>query len=200
MHYDTIIPLSALQHYLYCPRQCGLIHLEQEWADNIYTAEGLVLHEKADSGVMEKRDGIITETGVLINSHSLGLVGKADTVEFHSDGKVYPVEYKRGRPKKDNFDRVQLCSQALCLEDMLGIKILEGALYYGKKRRREKVEFTKELRSETCKCIQDVRALLETGILPSPKNDETCEFCSLHHICLPASKKNTSEYMSKIYE
>ena len=135
------IMLSALQHYLYCPRQCALIHLEQVWAENRFTAEGRVLHERADSEEKARQGRVRTVRTLPIASARLGLSGQADVVEFHADGSVYPVEYKRGRPKANRCDEVQLCAQALCLEEMLRLRIESGALFYGEKRRRKAVAF-----------------------------------------------------------
>ena len=138
------IPLSALQHYLYCPRQCAQIHLDRAWEENVFTAEGRILHERAHSGETESRKTVRTVTSLALSSKRLGISGVADVVEFH-EGKgswqPYPVEYKRGRPKKSDADRVQLCAQALCLEEMLDIPVPEGALFYGQTRRRETVRF-----------------------------------------------------------
>jgi CRISPR-associated exonuclease Cas4 len=153
---DDLLPLSALQHLMFCERQCALIHVEQVWADNRLTVEGTHLHRKADSGEAESRGDVRTTRGVPLRSLRLGLIGKADVVELHrmhSGGKEkwlpFPVEYKRGKPKPDRSDEVQLCAQALCLEEMLGVEIATGALFYGTTRRREDVAFDHELRAET---------------------------------------------------
>jgi CRISPR-associated exonuclease Cas4 len=199
----TLAPLSALQHYLYCPRQCALIHLDQEWSENRFTAEGRILHEKADSGLKEKRGSLKIETGVFLRSNRLGLIGKADVVEFHfrnGEWIPYPVEYKRGRPKTHNADRVQLCAQALCLEEMLNQKTPEGSLFYGQTRRREVVAFTEELRKETCLTAQAVRDILSQSSLPPPIRDPKCEQCSLKNICLPETPaKRARSYLETIY-
>ena len=185
---DALVPLSALQHFIYCPRQCALIHCEQEWSENLFTAEGRLLHEKADSGKRESRKDLRIETGVLLRSVPLCLVGKADVVEYHRRGEVwhpFPVEYKRGRPKKDNADRVQLCAQALCLEDMHGLEVPEGALFYGSTRQREPVAFTAGLREETRAIAQDVAALFKGTALPPARADACCTSCSLAEQCGP---------------
>ncbi|MDR2819148.1 MAG: CRISPR-associated protein Cas4 [Desulfovibrio sp.] len=190
---EDLIQLSALQHYIYCPRRCILIHMEQEWAENVFTAEGRVLHEKADSGQREKRRDLRVETGVLLRSNALGLSGKADVVEFHRiDGNwlPFPVEYKRGRPKKDDTDRVQLCAQALCLEEMLNCDVPKGALFYGSTRRRQDVLFTEALRQKTRDVAVAVRMLFSQNTLPQPPNDSRCEHCSLRDACLPEVKRN----------
>ena len=142
MHGDDYIPISALQHYLYCPRQCALIHVEQLWAESRHTAEGRVLHERADQPRAERRRGVRTVTAMPLAHAALGLTGIADVVEFHDAGdgeQAFPVEYKRGRPKAHRADEVQLCAQALCLEAMLDQPIPEGALFYGETRRRADV-------------------------------------------------------------
>lgn len=132
------VPLSALQHYAYCPRQCALIHNEQVWAENSFTAEGQLLHQRVDSGVPETRKGIRYERGVMVSAEQLGLTGKLDMVEIDLDtGNQKPVEYKRGKPKVEDWDRIQLCAQALCLEEMRAIRVQEGAIWYWEVRHRE---------------------------------------------------------------
>lgn len=183
---DQYIPLSALQHYIFCPRQCGLIHLHQMWSENTLTAEGRILHDKADSNKAEKRRDIKTVYSLKIASSRLGLSGQADVVEFLlAENKASPIEYKRGRPKSHKADRVQLCAQALCLEEMLEIKIERGALYYGQTRRRQEVVFDEELRSLTENTARAVHSLMESGRLPPPKYFAGCESCSLKPGCLP---------------
>ncbi|AMV71699.1 CRISPR-associated protein Cas4 [Desulfuromonas carbonis] len=181
------IMLSALQHYLYCPRQCALIHLEQVWVENRYTAEGRVLHERSDSREVGRQRGIRAIRTLPLASARLGLSGQADVVEFHDDGSVFPVEYKRGRPKKNRCDEVQLCAQALCLEEMLALSIPSGALYYGEKRRRQPVIFNAELRKLTESTIARVHALLQGGTTPPADYCRKCDQCSLFSACLPKS-------------
>ncbi len=183
-----LIPISALQHYLYCPRQCALIHLEQVWEENLYTAEGRLLHNKADSGKVEVRGDLKTVTGLSMRSLSLGVTGKADVVEFHRREGVwhpFPVEYKRGRPKAYDADKVQLCAQALCLEEMLNLPVPEGALFYGKTRRRLAVSFDVTLRRLTAEVTAAVHELMRREITPQPVADERCAACSLLEQCLP---------------
>lgn len=200
------IPLSALQHYLYCPRQCALIHLEDIWTENAYTAEGQLLHERADSGMAETRGNVKTVTGLLLRSAHLGLSGKADMVEFYRHEGAwspYPVEYKRGRPKKHNADRVQLCAQGMCLEEMLRVTIPEGALFYGKTRRRQTVLFSEELRDEVCKAALAVHELLRLRATPPPVDDDRCAACSLFAECLPKStgeRKFALRYVESLRE
>lgn len=181
------ILLSALQHYLYCPRQCALIHLEHIWAENRFTAEGRVLHERADSKKSEWQGSVRIVRTLPIRSGRLGLSGQADVVEFHDDGTVFPVEYKRGRPKTNRCDEVQLCAQALCLEEMLDVRIEEGALFYGQQRRRRTVAFDEELRKLTETVIARVHQMLECGTTPQAEYAKKCEQCSLAAACLPKS-------------
>ena len=179
------VPLSALQHWLYCPRQYALIHIERLWAENQFTAEGRVLHERVDAGESEARPGIRILRGVELRSHRFGLAGRADVVELRG-GNPRPVEYKRGRPKRHRADEVQLCAQGLCLEEMFGCSISEGALFYGKTRRRKLVPLDDTLRSLTCEIAEAVRACRESGRLPNAQYDATrCDACSLIEHCRP---------------
>ena len=186
---DDFIMLSALQHYVFCKRQCALIHIEQLWDENLFTAEGRIMHDKVYTDRYESRGSVRIEYGVPMRSLRLGLIGKADVVEFHrmDDGtwRPYPVEYKRGKPKMDNCDRVQLCAQAICLEEMLNVEIREGALFYGKTRRREDVVFDGRLRMETMEIARKAHELIASGITPRPEFSRKCEQCSLLELCLP---------------
>ncbi len=184
---EDFIQLSALQHYLYCPRQCALAYMEMVWAENLFTAEGRVLHERADSGEKLRQGGIRIEHALPIRSKRLGLSGQADVVEFHEDGSVFPVEYKRGKPKSNRCDEVQLCAQAICLEEMLDVQINSGALFYGQKRRRHSVEFDADLRQLTEKTIDQVHDLLSSGATPKAEYSKKCDQCSLFTACLPKS-------------
>lgn len=183
------VPLSALQHMLFCPRQCALIHLEQQWEENRYTAEGRILHERADHLGHERRRGIHTAMALPLASEVLGLTGVADVVEFDETRQphvVRPIEYKRGRPKAHRADEVQLCAQALCLEEMLSHRIEEGALYYGKTRRRKTVTFDEELRTLTLRIIAETRALFDSNRTPSATYEpKRCDHCSLIDACQP---------------
>lgn len=189
METDDLIPLSALQHYLYCPRQCALIHVEQLWAESRHTAEGRVLHERADKPRGERRHGVRTTTAMPLAHAGLGITGIADVVEFHdgSEGEqAFPVEYKRGRPKTHRADEVQLCAQALCLEAMLNKPITEGALFYGETRHRTSVVFDDGLRQLTRDTINATRTLLTSGIAPSAQySAKLCNACSLIDLCQP---------------
>lgn len=189
MEDENVIALSALQHYLYCPRQCALIHVEQLWAESRHTAEGRVLHERADKPQAERRRGVRTVTAMPLAHDELGISGIADVVEFHPspDGeRIFPVEYKRGRPKAHRADEVQLCAQALCLESMLGQAVPEGALFYGETRRRTDVIFDAELRRLTLETIAATRSMLDAGITPlADYTPKRCDACSLIDLCQP---------------
>jgi CRISPR-associated exonuclease Cas4 len=184
-----LVPLSALQHYMFCPRQCALIHVEQVWVESSLTAEGRILHERVDEAGVEKRRDVKRVFGLPIRCLRLGLVGKADVVEFHrqvgSRWQPYPVEHKRGRRKQEDWDRVQLCAQALCLEEMLGVSVPEGALFYGKEQRREVVAISEALRRETEEVAAAVHRMLADGRTPPAEYAPKCDSCSLVEICLP---------------
>jgi len=181
--------LSALQHYMFCPRQCALIHIEQLWAENRYTAEGQIMHERVDSHEKTKIGGARIVRTLPIRSSRLGLSGQADVVEFHADETVLPVEYKRGRSKKDQCDEVQLCAQALCLEEMLSVEISEGALFYGQKRRRKTVVFDLTLRELTVSTTRKVHELIQQRRTPPANYSKKCDQCSLLHLCMPRKCK-----------
>lgn len=189
MREADLVPLSALQHYLYCPRQCALIHIERLWAENRFTAEGRILHDKTDMPGSETRHSVKTVRAMPIRSFRLGITGKADVVELHMHNRKlqpYPVEYKRGRPKAHQADEVQLCAQAIALEEMFGADVSEGSLFYGKTRRRQGVVFDAELRALTAQVANETRALLESGLTPSPVYEaKKCDTCSLLELCKP---------------
>lgn len=195
MDEERFIPLSALQHHLYCPRQCALIHVEQLWSENRQTAEGRLLHDRADQPRGERRRGVRTVSGMPLSNDALGITGIADVVEFHetADGeRAYPVEYKRGRPKAHRADEVQLCAQALCLEAMLGYPIVEGALFYGTTRRRVPVSFDTPLRQLTLDTIDGVRRMLDGGRTPPARyTPRLCDNCSLIDLCQPHLHQRT---------
>jgi CRISPR-associated exonuclease Cas4 len=182
---DQLLPLSALQHFLFCERQCALIHIEQVWADNLFTAEGNLLHERTHEGPDESRPGVRITRGMPVRSFELGLSGQCDVVEFHSNRDVLPIEYKRGKPKAHAADEVQLCAQALCLEEMLGIQIERGMLYYGKRRRRTDVVFHLALRELTRDTAQRLQVLVDSRETPTAQREKKCESCSLLEICMP---------------
>ncbi|MBI4690173.1 MAG: CRISPR-associated protein Cas4 [Nitrospirae bacterium] len=201
---DDLIQLSSLQHFMYCERQCALIHIEQIWSENLFTAEGRIMHDKVDTANKESRRNIRIEYGVPMRSLRLGLIGKADVVEFYkqNDGTwiPFPVEYKRGKPKMDNCDRVQLCAQAMCLEEMLNVEITQGALFYGQTRRREDVVFDEKLRDETEETALKVHELIESGITPKAEYSKKCKQCSLLNLCMPKVSRKASSYLMKAME
>jgi CRISPR-associated exonuclease Cas4 len=175
--------ISALEHFSYCPRQCGLIHLEQTFDENIYTMRGQLAHERVDSGEVELTADIRVERATPLWSDRLGIRGKADVVEFRVDGP-YPIEYKVGPPRGRHAD-AQLCAQAFCLEEMLGVSVPRGAIFHVATRRRREVEFTESLRARTTSLIEATRRMLVTQVLPLPVNDARCSHCSLVESCLP---------------
>ncbi|WP_427788910.1 CRISPR-associated protein Cas4 [Brevundimonas diminuta] len=181
---DALVPISALQHYLFCPRQCALIHVERLWAEDVATAEGRLLHERADSGRCERRPGVRIARGLMLRSVALGVTGKADVVELH-DGRPFPVEYKRGRPKSHRADEVQLCAQAICLEEMFARPVSEGALFYGQTRRRHDVLFDDDLRALTFNTAEAVRRDIVNFHTPPPIATPRCRRCSLMELCQP---------------
>lgn len=206
---SDLLPLSALQHICFCERQCALIHVEQMWQENRFTAEGRIMHERVDSGKTELRGNVRVAFALSLRSLRLGLVGKADVVEFHGEqtpgGKIiwrpFPVEYKRGRPKKNNCDKIQLCAQAICLEEMLGVEIPAGALFYGKTRRRREVCFDEALRAATEDTARKLHVLVSSGRTPGPVFESKCDKCSLSETCLPKTmgrQKSALAYLQKI--
>ena len=182
---DDPLPLSALQHQLFCPRQCALIHIERLWAENALTVEGRLLHERADTAHTAGRKGVTVARALPVYSRRHGLAGVADVVEFHGP-RPYPVEYKRGRPKAHRADEVQLCAQALCLEEMCGHRVPEGALFYGQNRRRHRVAIDDGLRALTLETAAAARAMLRAGRTPPPVYERRkCASCSLVEDCQP---------------
>jgi len=208
-----LLPISALQHLLYCERQCALIHLEQAWAENQFTAEGNVMHEKAHDGPDETNQGVRIVRGLDVKSETLGLSGQCDVVEFHGGSgilpgscgtcilpaaasvsqhfeRVLPIEYKRGKPKAHRADEVQLCAQALCLEETLGQAIPEGRLFYGKTRRRTDVVFDADLRALTMASVNRLHQLIHSRLTPPAVYEERkCEACSLKELCMPQAMR-----------
>ena len=179
------IPLSALQHWIYCPRQCGLIHLEQAFEDNLHTARGQAVHKLVDTPGYEIKSGVRVERALPVWSDRLNLIGKADLVEFHPDGSVYPVEFKHGAKRQKLHDDIQLAAQAICLEDMLGRPVPKGAIFHASSHRRREVEITLELKRLVVETADAIRAMLASGKLPPPVNDARCKECSLKDICQP---------------
>lgn len=187
---DDLIPLSALQHAVYCMRQAALIHVERLWEENAFTAKGRVLHKVAEKPGSRKARGVRRVMAMALSSKRLGLAGVADLVEFvpgADGGEVpYPVEYKRGKPKLHRADEVQLCAQALCLEEMTGVQVTEGALYYGETKRRQSVPFDSELRNLTEATALALAEVFRFRITPPPTHlKQRCRACSLHDLCKP---------------
>jgi len=198
------IMLSALQHYAYCPRQFALIHIEQVWAENYFTAHGNLLHERVDSCEPEQRGNVRYERGVAVKSEQLRLTGKLDLLEIEgkSPVKYFPVEYKRGKPKIEDWDKIQLCAQALCLEEMREVHIDEGALWYWKVRKREPVVFNKTLRNTTLAAIEGAHKILATGNTPPPTDKKKrCKACSLTDLCEPGTFRSdhSSNYVQDLF-
>ncbi len=196
--------ISALQHYAYCPRQFALIHVEQVWAENYFTAHGNVLHERVDSCEPEQRGNVRYERGVAVKSQHLRLTGKLDLLEIEGKpaNKYFPVEYKRGKPKTEEWDKIQLCAQALCLEEMREVQIDEGALWYWQVRKREPVIFDKALRQNTNLIIEGAHNVLATGVTPPPTTQiKRCKACSLIDLCEPStfSTDRSTAYMNELF-
>ena len=204
---DDLLMISALQHYAFCPRQCALIHIEQIWTESGRTAEGRIMHERVHDESRESQGDVRIDYGVSLRSLRLGLIGKADVVEFHrqpdSSWLPFPVEYKRGKPKADDCDKVQLCAQAICLEEMLSASIPAGALFYGQTRHRLDVVFDKALRQETEETARRAHSLIASGRTPPPVYEKRCESCSLLVDCLPKTiqkRRSVKSYLTRILE
>ena len=201
---NDLLPISALQHFAFCERQCALIHVEGAWSDNRLTVEGELMHERVHNGDDETRHGVRIVRGLRLRSFEMGLTGIADVVEFQciENGKwhVCPVEYKRGKPKRDSCDEIQLCAQAICLEEMLGAAVPDGALFYGINRRRHPVTFNQDLRAATAEAARRVHALIESGRTPPAVYAPKCDHCSMFAWCLPktaACRKSVKAYLSE---
>ena len=212
---DEYLQLSGLQHFRFCRRQWALIHIESLWAENLRTVDGQILHERAhDPGLREKRPGLIVVRGMAVSSRTLGVSGACDVVEFRrgEDGislsgreglwKPYPVEYKRGESKTNDCDMLQLCAQAMCLEEMLCCSIPEGALYYGQPRRRQRVELTAEMRQKVRDMLLEMHDYYRRGYTPKVKPSKGCNACSMKELCLPKliRSRPVREYLRKAME
>ena len=210
---DDFLALSGIQHFAFCRRQWALIHVEGQWADNALTAMGNVLHDRAhDGSLREKRGDTFVVRGLAVHSRNLGLKGVCDVVEFHADSEGHPlagvdglwlpvpVEYKRGRRKSKDVDRIQLCAQAICLEEMFACDIRAGYLFYGATRSRERVEFGQSIRERTYELASDMHASFTRGFTPSAKKTESCKACSLIDICVPelASARTVASYLEEV--
>lgn len=202
---DDFLMLSGLQHFAYCRRQWALIHIEQQWAENERTIDGQLFHKKAhDAGSTEKRGNLIITRGLHIKSAELGVTGICDVVEFHKSEQgitlfsfegqwqPYPIEYKKGEPKENNADELQLCAQAMCMEEMLLCDIPYGSLFYGQNRRRTQVEFTDGLRTQVKAMLEEMHELWKKGYTPKVKPQKGCNACSLKEICIPRLMKTKS--------
>jgi CRISPR-associated exonuclease Cas4 len=187
---DDLVMISSLEHYSYCPRQCALIHVEQTFDENLYTLRGRAAHERVDEPVAEFQEGVRVERALPLWSKRLGLIGKADVVEFHGV-TPYPVEYKHGSKRKREHDDLQVCAQAICLEEMTGRAVPRGAIYYHSSRRRREVDFAEVLRAEVELAAMEIRKMLGEKILPPPVNDTRCRHCSLKESCMPAAVGET---------
>lgn len=208
---EEFLQLSGLQHYLYCPRQWALIHVEQQWVENVHTILGNIMHQRThDVTQTEKRGKLLITRGMQVASATLGVSGHCDVLEFHQEEKgvplhgwegtwcPFPVEYKKGEPKEGNYDAAQLCAQGMCLEEMLCCEISKGALFYGERKRRTVVEFTKELRQEVVSTAKEMHQMYQRGHTPNRKKSKQCSACSLKEICLP--KKSTMKKVASYYE
>ena len=207
MYADSdFVALSALQHIVYCPRQCALIHLEQIWTENTYTAEGREMHERVDDGKTSYRSGVRVTRSELLRSAILGVSGVADVVEWHklnNHEEPFPVEYKRGKPKQHDADKIQLCAQAICLEEMLSLHLTSGALFYGQTKRRLDVAFDEVLREKTILAAEGVHDLFRNGITPPPDPGPKCKLCSLKEECLPeviVQGRTATTYLKKLLQ
>lgn len=201
---DALLPISALQHLLFCERQCALIHVERLWIENRLTVEGRHMHEKAHEAPGETRGTMRIARGVQLRSLRLGLVGVADVVEFERDKSghsvPFPIEYKRGRPKAHDADRVQLCAQALCLEEMLDVKVPRGALFYGQTRRRRDVLVDATLRQRTEQACARLHDMIGNRETPRARREKKCDSCSLLNLCLPdavAPSRSAARHFAK---
>lgn len=201
----VLLPISGIQHFAFCRRQWALIHIENLWAENVRTVEGSILHESAhDERFSELRGDVLILRGLRIANEKLGITGICDVVEFHKTPEgvtlfgrkgrwiPYPVEYKRGKPKEDDCDRLQLCAQAMCMEEMFACEIPEGSLYYGEIRRRQIVTFTPELRGCVQSITSEMHTYYERHYTPTPKLSKSCSACSLKDLCLPRMTKQES--------
>lgn len=202
---EEYLQLSGLQHFAFCRRQWALIHIENQWAENLRTVDGAIMHERAhDTGFTESRGNVKITRGMYIHSTSLGVSGQCDVVEFHADKggvpipgweglwRPYPIEYKRGSPKVTDADRLQLCAQAMCLEEMLCCPVPVGALYYGETRRRETVECSEALREQVRSMLNEMHEYFRKGYTPKGKRTKSCNACSLKELCMPNLMKSVS--------
>ncbi|MGI6129935.1 MAG: CRISPR-associated protein Cas4 [bacterium] len=193
------VMLSALEHYSYCPRQCALIHCEQIFDDNVYTLRGHAVHKRVHEIDSVFFEGGRVEFALPLWSEQLGLIGQADVVEFHGD-VPYPIEYKYGKYRKRQFEHavLQLCGQAICLEEIIGVDVPKGAVYYHSSRRRYEIKFTSQLRYRAQQVAEAIRGMISQGVVPPPPNDERCMHCSLNTSCMPAAIGDGSKARSLV--
>ena len=197
---DDPIPISALQHYAFCPRQCAYIHIERLWQDNFLTAKGNQLHDRVHSNESEKRGNLKTERGVQVSSEKYGLTGKLDLLEIQSKPlQLIPVEYKRGKPKVNDCDRIQLCAQVLCLEEMRNVSINRAALWYWQVRKREWIEIDESIRNITIDTINAVHKLIDSNSLPKAIYTTSCKACSFFDICQPRKSDQSARYVKELF-
>lgn len=189
---DNQVMISAVEHYSYCPRQCALIHVEQVYDENLFTLRGSMAHERVDEPTERTEDGIVIERALPIWSGKLGVFGRADVVEFHPDGTIVPVEYKHGPKRKSEHAELQLCAQAMCLEEMFDRPVTRGAVYSSTSHQRREVELTDALRRKTAEVVGNIRTMLSEQTLPPPLDDSRCPNCSLVHACLPSGVRRLS--------
>lgn len=198
---DDAIPISALQHYAFCPRQCAYIHIERLWQDNFLTAKGNQLHERVNSNESEKRGNVKTERGVQVSSEQYGLTGRLDLLEIQFEPfRLTPVEYKRGKPKTNDCDRIQLCAQVLCLEEMRNVSIQRAALWYWQVRKREWIDIDKPIRDLTVVTIQAVHELFLDDSLPKAVYSSSCKACSFFDICQPRKSDQSAKYVKELFK
>jgi CRISPR-associated exonuclease Cas4 len=202
---DDLLPISALQHLVFCPRQCALIHVERAWEENRLTAEGALLHARVRSGETTTRGALRLFRALPLVSRRLGITGYADVVEIHrtADGsgeRAFPVEYKRGVTKVHDADRVQLCAQALCIEEMMGLPVPEGALFYAAPRRRDTVVLDVRLRARTEALVVELREIVEGALVPPPRYGAHCRSCSLIEVCRPTlhGGRSTAAWIERV--
>ena len=189
---DDPVPLSALEHWSYCPRQCALIHVEQAFDDNVFTMRGHALHARVDDPGFHHRDSVRVERALPVWSERVGLIGKCDVVEFDASGTPFPVEYKHGPKRVHAHDDVQLAAQAICLAEMTGKRVPRGAIYHYSSRRRREVEITPALVAQVESMAEEVRQMRVSGVLPPAVNDRRCHACSLKERCQPELLANQS--------
>jgi CRISPR-associated exonuclease Cas4 len=215
---EDLLPISALQHFVFCPRRCALVHIEQVWMENQFTVEGDILHERVDELGRESRVTLIVSHGLGIRSLRLGITGKVDVVEFRSStdaqgcctlaGKEghwtpYPIEYKRGSPRRGFGDDIQICAQALCLEEMLECAVPAGSIYYASTRKRREILFSASLRAQTADAILGLRSLMDGGVTPPPVYGKKCDTCSLFDLCqpkIPVRGADPANYVTRYLE